>query len=445
MPGKCWMLLQDGQRHQIGCADESGYAWHAVETAADASVDAIVMAIAEQFQSLGYRGEGVAMALHSSLCLAAAFPLENHAAGRQRQTLIYQFEQYMPLAAEDMVADFIVDGCDAFGTAVPLADSKILVDALEQHGICIQSMSPLALLAVQHAAVPSGEPSLILWQQGDIVDWISVSSSGRPAAWRMLPAETTSLVQHLHAETFNRSTPLKVVAHACTNELIEAIAAVPNIQLDASDEQPMCDAAAKISESMLAGKTTPWIEYRRDGLGTPDPFRAVRGPMLFAAVAATAMAIAMIAGFSYRAFRYDQLSAKQQERQAAIYRQLFPGQATPVGIRSRLESEHAKLAGLKGDSSQLPTQTSAFVVLHDVLAAMPNDVRYRFHELRLNRHRVNLDGEVLSHSDADKISSGLRNRGFQVQPPRTQQLSGHDIAVRIAAELPQKAKKGAAP
>jgi hypothetical protein len=254
----------------------------------------------------------------------------------------------------------------------------------------------------------------------------------------MLPANAASLAQHLYVETLNRASPLKIVVHACSSAVIEVIASVYNAQVDATDDQPMLAAAVKTAESLLVGKVTPWIELRRDGLGTPDPYRTVRGPLKFAAIAAAALAVACIGGFSYRACRYDQLAAQQQECQTAIFRQIFPGQSTPLGIRSRLESEHTKLAGLKGDSMQLPPQTSALAVLYDVLAAMPGDVRYRFHEVRLDRQRVYLDGEVLSHGDADKISSGLRNRGFQVQPPRTQQLSDHDISVRITAELAQK-------
>ena len=204
----------------------------------------------------------------------------------------------------------------------------------------------------------------------------------------------------------------------------------------------MSDAAVMTAEGVLAGTECPWIELRRDALESPDPYRLIRGSLWFVMGATVALLVAMIGGFAFRAYHYEQLAYREQQRQAAIFGETFPGQPAPPGIRSRLESEHAKLAGLKGTSSQLPPQTSALTVLYDVLASLPDGMRYRFHGLRLDRRRAFLEGEVLSHGDADMISAGLRKRGFQVQPPRTQQLPGQGVSVRITAELSKKVPAG---
>jgi hypothetical protein len=132
------------------------------------------------------------------------------------------------------------------------------------------------------------------------------------------------------------------------------------------------------------------------------------------------------------------LAAESQQHQAAAFCEVFPGQPVPPGIRSRLESEHAKLAGLKGASNQLPQRTSALNVFYNVLASLPEEMRYRFRELRLDRQRAFLEGEVLSHGDADRLSAGLRKHGFEVQPPRTQQLAGQGVSIHINAGLNKK-------
>ena len=120
--------------------------------------------------------------------------------------------------------------------------------------------------------------------------------------------------------------------------------------------------------------------------------------------------------------------------QAAIFAEIFPGQAVPAGIRSRLESECTKMAGVKGESADWTAQRPAIALLFDLLASVPEGLRCRLLNVRLDRNRIQVEGELRSHSDADAITAGLCKRGLHVEPPRTQQLAGQGVSVRLAAD-----------
>jgi hypothetical protein len=243
---------------------------------------------------------------------------------------------------------------------------------------------------------------------------------------------------NLHALTLTQSKQVQASAHNLSSELLSALKNMPNIELHVTDDQSINEAALMTAVEILSGRQSPLIELRRDGLGSSDPYRPIRKTLTFFACAAAVFLIALTVGFSYRAYRYDLLASENQDQQTAVFREALPGQPVPAGIRSRLESEHAKMAGLKGEADALPERSSALKVLYDVMASMPDGIRYRFRELRFDQRRAVLDGEVRTHGDADGIANGLRKRGFQVQPPKTQQLSDKGVSLRILAELESK-------
>jgi hypothetical protein len=122
--------------------------------------------------------------------------------------------------------------------------------------------------------------------------------------------------------------------------------------------------------------------------------------------------------------------------QVEVFREIFPNTKVPVGIKSRLESELAKLKGLQGDDSSLPAAVSAVTMLHEMLAALPTDRRFQLLEIRIEEGRLYLDGEVIAHGDAEAIAQRLRAGGFEVAPPRTQRLDEKRVSLRITGTLP---------
>ena len=72
------------------------------------------------------------------------------------------------------------------------------------------------------------------------------------------------------------------------------------------------------------------------------------------------------------------------------------------------------MAGVKGESADWTAQRPAISLLFDLLASVPEGLRCRLLNLRLDRYRLQVEGELRSHSDADAITAALR----KTRPPR---------------------------
>ena len=131
---------------------------------------------------------------------------------------------------------------------------------------------------------------------------------------------------------------------------------------------------------------------------------------------------------SYAGREADALAAKQAE----LFKHVFPDTKVPVGVKRRLESELAKLKGLEGGDTPLPSTASALTMLHDVLDAMPADRRFEVLEIQIEQDRLYLDGEVREHGDAELMAQRLRAKGFEVASPRTQRLDDKRVSLRIS-------------
>src|SRR5688572_5117402 len=116
----------------------------------DVTAPEIAAAVHDELRRQAYPGDGVLLAIPSHWCLAARIPLAG-LPPRDRDAMLYRLEEKLPLAAEAVTADFIPDATNenALGVCIPNDRAAPLVDALEAAGVAIQSISPLALLALQ--------------------------------------------------------------------------------------------------------------------------------------------------------------------------------------------------------------------------------------------------------------------------------------------------------
>ena len=114
------------------------------DTPADTSTVAAL--IAKSLHKHGYRGEAVMLALPSRLCLCANVD-EKGLRNRNRDAgLYFRLEERLPLALEEMVADFIPGQDQSLGVAVAIDAVEPIILALEDQGIVISSVCPAALL-----------------------------------------------------------------------------------------------------------------------------------------------------------------------------------------------------------------------------------------------------------------------------------------------------------
>src|SRR4051812_7997769 len=89
-----------------------------IATDATAPADAAPR-IASALRTLGRRNEPALLAVPSAWCLAARISLDGLPRG-DRRAMTFRLEEKLPVAAEDVVADFIIDrdGRRALGVAV---------------------------------------------------------------------------------------------------------------------------------------------------------------------------------------------------------------------------------------------------------------------------------------------------------------------------------------
>ncbi len=437
MASTAWVLFVEQTGCSLGRMTAEGPAVSPLPLPPEPTADALARSIADGLNDSGYRGEGILLAVDSRDCLAANLRWDDAPSTRNRRAVLYELEAALPLAVEDLVIDYVLDGEEVFGVALPGERLAPLISALEARQVIVQSIVPVALLAAQarYSAATEVDRQTVVWQHHDQLEYVFIRH-GRPAAWRQFPAEPKSLCRQLRWDALHQSAPLRVSTHHLASDVHDALVGLPEIDAWHNDDATLPESIVQIAPAILEGRLSPWIDLRRDELAATDRFRPLRRWIRAAWATAIVLCLAGIGGWTYRAQQYEALAAEHEEEAASLFRRALPGQAVPVGIRSRLESECSKLAGSSGQPDSLADQGSALTTIYNTLRSLPDDVRFRLCELRFERRRIALDGELRGHGDAELLIRGLRERGYTVQPPRTQQLATQAVAVRIMAEKP---------
>jgi len=72
--------------------------------------------------------------------------------------------------------------------------------------------------------------------------------------------------------------------------------------------------------------------------------------------------------------------------------------------------------------------------LHDVLTALPKDLRFQVSDMRIEPNLVRFDGQAESSVVAEKVAGAVRSTGkYDVQPPNSRALSGLGVSFDLVA------------
>ncbi|NQU23850.1 MAG: hypothetical protein HQ567_21420 [Candidatus Nealsonbacteria bacterium] len=429
-----WILLEESKGYRIAAVGAQGVAFWEVPVSAGAGPKEVAAAAAKALEENDYRGSPLALALGPKSCLAATIRHQGRSMARDRQVMAYTLEEHLPLAAEKTVADFIVFPEEALAVAVEVALVGPLVAALEKAGLPVQSVAPLPLLALRQdmeADAPKA-PLVVLWQHENTVELFDVTD-GRPRLWRSLAAEPNVLLRELHVLARTHREEFSVRTHCLDGPLLDAVRSVPEVQDLSPHATAMAEAAATVAARRLQGQMQGWIELCRSPIGSGDPYGPIRGALRAVTITAVMLALMVSVALSIRTYRTQRLAEQYRQDQREAFQRALPDRAVPVGILSRLESEYQQMAGVTGQADVIPQPCSALRQLHQVLSALPSDLRYRVLEMRIESEQIYLEGEARHHGDADLLATELRNAGFEVEPPHTQQLATEGVAWRINA------------
>ncbi|MHB8974213.1 MAG: type II secretion system protein L [Pirellulaceae bacterium] len=395
-------------------------------------------------QEAGYSGQPTMLAIPSSWCVSTSVVLASRRLARNRQAVAYALEERLPLSAEDIVYDFLAQDTFAFGVAADTSALLPIVRSLEEAGLEVATITPTAMLLLEHLAQRRRLPSdgVVLLGSGESCDFF-VLAAARPQQWRCLPLDREVIARETAALLLAQANDL-VLPVTAVNLSDEVAASLDNLGPEIGVTRQACDhdqaLLAGAAEVLCRGQR-PWIELRRDLIGEYDRYRLMRGSLrlLLLVVLITFVSLTTVARI--RASRYQALTDALNNQKQALFQELFPEARVPTGIRSRLESERRMLVGMSVGNVQAPQLTSVTLRLVDALDALPTDLRFRLLEIRLEESSAYLEGEVRRHGDVDLLASSLRTRGFTVDPPRTEQLASEGVSFSLSlSTLPPPAE-----
>jgi hypothetical protein len=407
-------------------------------------------AIGKIFQEQEYNAEPVLLAPCSQDVLSVSLPPDLSA---NRQAMLYELEEYVPLPAEQFTADFCQYENGRWAGVIDHQTFLPLLDELAAYQIIVQSIVPLSVLVAQYliqkpANLDNGIRSLIWTFEEEFFDrrieFFLLTPDGSPISWQLLDSRPESLKLALEAEIQMRDLDIYIDSPHLPEELHQVLVRIPRVRLmmnEPAEGNIFHQAIARQSALVLSRKKMPWWEFCRDQLamrGTDRVLGKSIRMMLWGAVAWTA---ALCLVFSVRGFQYNRLETQYRQEQEQVFREALPEQKIQTGFRNRLESEYKKMSAQRENTADLPQRESALIPLLNILQSLPPKVRYRFPEIRIEQNDIRLDGQLQVHGDAELIATALEEGGFAIEPPSTQQTGSGGVSVRITIVRPSGKEK----
>jgi type II secretory pathway component PulL len=438
MKSRIWMLELGRTHWRLHAIGDD--ALPPVEREFDAA-DLVVQAepVRETLTANGYADDPIILALDSNWCLATTLDVNRPQELRDRQTLLYRLEEWMPWSVDDCVCDFIAAGKQALMVAVQSNPIAEFLNRMELLGVGVQSIIPTALLATA-AHTDGGEwPAryVVAFENNGWIDLVSIDTK-TPVGWLHIPTDISAISQELTHRALDTGQPSQLISYGLSDLVRSKLQVFESVQLLESDPPAATsrmELALLAAEKILRGHCETPIELKRGAFGRTRGNIALHRYSLALQCAVAVMLFSVAAVLLYRGYLAARNTALLTVRQAEVFKSLFPSTKVPTGIRNRLESELSKLRGLQGEDSSLPSTLPVPLLLHRLFAALPEDRRFRLLEIRIEDGRLYLDGEVRDHSDAEAIAQRLRSQGFEIPPPPTQRLDDKRVSLRITGRL----------
>jgi type II secretion system protein L len=393
-----------------------------LQLAADTGPDELASSALQLAQQADIKNPVCILAPDSESCFFATLSPSDDVDLRDRTALTFELEDHLPIDAESMVADFAVVPSNSptktvSAIAIEIQRWNEIVEAIESAGLTVRSIVPRAVLAAsalaEIAAVDDGA-ELLLVDEGHC-DCVTLSKR-IIRSWKHLAINAESLRRRRLLDDVGEG--LVVVAGASPSQQPLIRKVFPDSRIV---DQEIDELVVQGARMLLAARSSRSFDLRRGALGPSDPLRAIGKQIRWAAVAVSLFLLALSIGGWWRTHRIEQQIANVRSEQDALFRQSFPDAKIPAALLKRVRSEHMKVLGSRGESSQVDIPVSAPHVLRQLIAALPADVRFRFKSISVLDGRVDLDLQVRSPVDAGTLAASLSAAGFEVKPPGTTQ------------------------
>ena len=379
----------------------------------------------------------VVLAPDSNSCYFCKLNREAIAGLKDRKAMLFEMESSLPLDAESVVADIVPRDKCTTGIAIDRLRWLDLVRSLDDAGVLVESIVPLPVLAAQSLITEqkANEEDLLVWSRDLRTDLIVIGDR-QFNAWRHFGYESDRL--SLEVSAFR--------AGGISNEQIRWINLPKDYPCDLVSNEDVEAAAARAAARILQKKAEPWYELRRDDLAAGDPLRAFRGPLRFAALAASLLVLTTIAASLWRRHRIDSEIQSVRNEQRELFKKSFPGTRVPAAMLSRIRSEHRKALGARKVGVDVPKMENAIDVLDAFLAGSPKNLRLHVDRIEIRSGELRLDVQLRAHADAGKLAASLEGSGFEMRPPGTQQRDPKTVVTELQGVFlglrPESSKPG---
>jgi|GEM_PF-5113871 len=426
------ILICGPRAWRLGAATDAGVAW--IETGISPHADAaeIIEKLPVALERLpASRDRAIVLALSSEDCLAASIATSALPRSDRRRAMEYRLEGKLPLAIEEVAADFISHNGRALGVCVRTQTINATIDAVRRCGVQIKTICPAAILGFQGGlseSKPLESLDAVIWRADESAN-VFLLEENSLVQWYCVPATLADIGVILASSAMARGRPMRVALHGSDPQWSADIAGLAKTEVVSSDALSMDDAAFQTAARVLSEKTEPLINFRHQGLGGVQ----LRRPIVAAIAACLLLCFSLIGAAVWRGNRYANISAGYGDQERRLFQQLFPDEPVPPGVESRLQSYasqlvHASAAGSSG------VQPSSLTLLYKVLFNLPADMPLQFDDLQFDSGRATLQGRAGSLAQASEIAAGLRRaKDIQVDDPQTQQFADGGVGFTISA------------
>ncbi|WP_436717716.1 hypothetical protein U8335_13620 [Roseiconus lacunae] len=377
--------------------------------------------------------EGVVIALASTECFSFVRDAQQLKRYRHRDQILYEFEDEIPAEAENMSIGVIKSKASSLFVVANGVGVLPLIQILENERLHISAIAPEIFLVFKYAArcfLELRNSDLVIVKSNCGFDILRLDG-GIPAEWYWGGRDIACCLEIIDRvlEALNQPSVFLLNAPALSSGLTErgaVVAGEHEIDLgDALDEE--CCLIAK-------GRASPLVDLRNGVLQTRMPFRNILPAARFAAVAFIALQLCGIGACVIKTSQIQSLSAEAQVIHESAFQKTFPEDPLPIGITSRIRSEHRRLIGTRGvGSQQIPVIASALPPAHAFLSGIPDhpQANFKLHRIEIDTEGIRqVSGTADNYVDLEKIANQLRQVGFMVP-----ELSANSVRDGVSLRL----------
>ena len=375
--------------------------------------------------------QSIVLAPPSDDCFFFALPLPVTIDGRDHLAIRFELEHHLPLDAESMVIDYIIDESDAQPTAHVLAIGwkpwRKIVDAIESSGKRVHAIVPKSVMICRTLANQSRDKGLqtVVVIDDEGIDWLTIDGQGI-RGWNRITKDETSIKLH-HAATQSDHDRVTIVGRSAE------VAAWLTGAGYRVETHPNAALELALQGAALYEKhpESAWPNLLRAELAPSDSLHAILGSLRIAVVAGALLLLCVVLGSWWRRGRIDSEIASIRMHQRSAFKSAFPDARVPAALLRRVRSEHTKMKGSRGATSNIDLPVAAPKVLGDLLKGIPEGLRFQVDRIDISDGNLDLDVLVVNDTDAGKIANALANAGFVVNPPITEQTDSQMFQCQI--------------